>query len=206
MADHSFYFAESVKAILESKSRWSQDDFDDVLLKSRHARDIVTMVGPSIEDTLMLMQLDIVALREGVSHVGMARTRHHIATGGVFLSGGESAFSEPVGISTEIVENADEAWLDLLLLLGPGRLVLKEYYDDQPRGRLLFFELGEDALLAFTNALLKLISDRSVVTESVFYMEQYADEVLFTSPYCVVDFPLTRPMPGRVPIWGEWDE
>jgi Domain of unknown function (DUF6602) len=206
MADHSFYFAESVKAVVESKSRWSQKDFEDVLLKSQHIRNIITSPGPSIEDTLTMMQFDIESLRTGTSHVGMVRTRHHIATAGVFLSGGETAFQGSKELAAEILECADDSWPDLLLLLGPGCLVIKEYYPNESRGKLLFFEFGEDALLAFTNALLKLISDRSVLAENIFYMEHYADEVLYRSPYRALAFPLTRPLPGRIPIWAEWDE
>jgi hypothetical protein len=206
MADHLFYFADSVKAVIESKSRWSQVEFDDVLLKSRDVRKIVTATGPSIEDTLALMQLDIESIKTGISHVGMVHTRHRIATAGVFLSGGETAFQAPGEISTEVLASADDSWPDLLLFLSSGRLVLKEYYESEGCGRLLFLKLEEDTLLAFTYFLLKLISDRSVLTENAFYMEHYAGEVLYTDPYRVVDFPLTRLVPGRVPIWDEMGE
>jgi len=202
MLDHSFFFAESVRMVIESKSRWSTEDFDDVLLKSQAVRDIVVTPGPSLDDTLAVIQLDIAALKESRAHSGILYAPFHIATGGVFLAGGFRAFDPPrETITDEVLQDADDRWPDVLLLLEPGKMILKDYPPDQD-GRLLFFDYGEDALLAFTNALLQTVAGRSVLTESEFYLTRYAFRVLVeTEPYEALPFPLTRFPPGRTPLW-----
>ncbi len=202
MLDHSFYFAESVRVVIESKSRWSQEDFNDVLSKCKAIRDIVALPHPALDDSLALMQLELSALREGRSHDGMLHVSPHIGTAAVFLTGGTEVFREASVIDHDVVENADDQWPDLLLLLGAGRLVIKDY-SETGNGTLLFFSLKEDTLLAFTNALLKLLLDRSVLTESAFYLWQYADEVLSIPPYAKLKFPLTRLVPGRKALWRD---
>lgn len=200
MLDHAFYFAESARAVIESKSRWSQEDFTDVLDKSRAVRDIVPMSQPTLDDALAMLQLDVWSLREGVSHHGILRSSPHIGTAAVFLRGGRRAFTVPALVPPELAAEADDQWPDLLLLLEPGVLVVKEY-SEESGGRLLFFDYGEDALLAFTNGLLRLLADRAVLTEGEFYLEQYALGVLGQEPYGAVAFPMTRLLPSRRPVW-----
>lgn len=61
--------------------------------------------------------------------------------------------------------------------LEPGQVISKDY-SEESGGRLFFYENGVDALLAFTNSLLEKVQ-----------------------PYAVLDFPLTRFMSGRTPLW-----
>ena len=64
-----------------------------------------------------------------------------------------------------------------------------------------FYEFGEDALLIFTNALLVLLDERSVVTESPFYLPRYTPELADVAPIAVMDFGITRAVPQRLPLW-----
>ena len=43
MLDHSFFFAESVRIVLECKSQWKDEEFKDVLIKCRLVRNILTL-------------------------------------------------------------------------------------------------------------------------------------------------------------------
>jgi len=65
----------------------------------------------------------------------------------------------------------------------------------------MFFELGEDALLAFTNGLLTLASERSAEMEEPLYLYQYAHEVAEIAPVAELGFHLTRPAPSVYPLW-----
>lgn len=201
MLDHSFYFAESVRTVIESKSRWSQDDFKDVLEKSKAVRDIVPTHSPSLDDAVAMLQLEVASLRDQRPHSGFLSSRPHIGTAAIFLAGGKTVLADGK-VPDEVLPLVDDVWPDALLLLEPGRLVLKEYTEDKG-GQLLFFELGPDALIAFTNALLRLIADRSVLTEGPFYLEGYAFPVLGVRPFAVVDFKLLRWAPCRTPLWGD---
>jgi hypothetical protein len=198
MLDHSFFFAESVRAVVESKSRWSPDDFADVLEKSQAVRDIVPLSEPNLDDTVAMLQLEVASLRSGHAHDGVLTAKPHIGTAAVFLDRGSQALADEASIPHEALENADDRWPDLLLLLEPGRVVVKEYGDDDLR---LFYDLGDDALLFFTHGLLTLLTDRVVSTEAPFYFTAYASEVLRMEPYMVLPFRPTRPSVGRLPLW-----
>src|SRR6185295_10863970 len=50
LQDHAFYFAESVRAVIECKSNWSATEFSDVLDKARAVRDIVPHKELSLAD------------------------------------------------------------------------------------------------------------------------------------------------------------
>lgn len=52
LQDHSFFFAESVRTVIECKSKWSSAGFADVLDKSRAVRDIVPRKELSLADEL----------------------------------------------------------------------------------------------------------------------------------------------------------
>jgi hypothetical protein len=198
MLDHSFFFAESVRAVIESKSRWSDQDFHDVLKKSRAIRDIIPMYRPSLAGDVEMLQLEIEALKRGVQHDGMLHVEPHIGTGAIFLRGGATGLAAKAS-DPDLIEDADDSWPDLVLLVEPGHLVVKDYTDGV--GHLLYYELGEDALLAFTNGLLVLLNDRSVHLREPLYLSQYAWDVAGIAPVRIARFPITRPTPMRVPLW-----
>lgn len=65
LLDH-FFFAESAKAVIESKSNWSADEFSDVLLKCKAVKDIVPTKEPSLVDDVAILQLDVASLKHGM--------------------------------------------------------------------------------------------------------------------------------------------
>jgi hypothetical protein len=115
MLDHSFFFAESVRAVIESKSRWSQQDFSDVLRKSKAVRDIVPVARPNLDGAIAMLQLDVAALRAEASHSGILHSPPHIGTVAVFLAGGKDIFRDG-NVSDAVLRAADDQWPDVLLL------------------------------------------------------------------------------------------
>lgn len=87
MLDHSFFFAESVRVVLESKSIWNSEELTDVLTKIRAVRDIGFISGPTLADELAMIWQDLAAIREGRAHDGMLIARHHIGTAAIFIKG-----------------------------------------------------------------------------------------------------------------------
>lgn len=119
----------------------------------------------------------------------------------MFLRGGNAV--TPESLISLCSEDVDEAWPDVLLFLESGLLVTKNYpIDESNHGHLAFFNYDDNALLAFSIALLKLIEDRVVHSESRFYLDQYAFQILTEVPKFTWDFKLIRLAPGRVPLWG----
>src|SRR5690606_16558726 len=130
---------------------------------------------PNLADELEMIRMDIAALKFGKEHDGSVMVKPHIGTGAIVLQGGQQF--GPTVLTDELLDDADDEWPDLLLLLEAGQFVLKRYgHDDQgyPYGQIEFYDLGEDCLLAFTSALLSLLSDRVVQYEAPFYFEMYA--------------------------------
>ena len=202
MLDHSFFFAESVRAVVECKSIWSSAEFLDVREKCRSVRDIVPMAGLTLTDELESIWQEIQSLREGTEHHGALLSKHHIGTAAVFLKGGQSF--EVDSLSEETIADVDDSWPDLLLLVEAGRFVVKQYESTGGfvgRGWLELYEFGEDALLAFTNGLLVTLSDRSVHSEEPFYLSRYAWNIADAEAVTKVEFPLHRFVPQRMPLW-----
>ena len=121
MRDHSLFFAESARLVLEAKSRWSSGEFEDILTKCQAVRDIVPMHAPNLADDIAMMHLEITSIRSGNAHSGIMRTPHHIATAGLVLFGGTSLV--PSKLEPKWVSTADDCWPDVLLLLDEGKVV-----------------------------------------------------------------------------------
>jgi len=209
MLDHSFFFAESVRVVLESKSSWSEQEFKDVLEKCRSVRDIITIRGPSLTDELTFLKQEVVAAQTGRFHAGMVIIPHHIGTASIFLTGGSSL--TPAFLTNDLVEQIDDSWPDILLLLQKGSVIIKNYQSDESSpysgvGWLEFYDLGEDALLAFTVGLLAFLEERSVQIENPLDLTQYASDLIAINPTSSVDFPLTRPVPQRKHFWHSFNQ
>lgn len=206
LSEHSFFFAESVRAVIECKSTWSSANFGDVLSKCRAVKNIVPMSsGLTLADELASIRTQLVSLATGTANDGMLISRHHIGTAAIFLNGGTSFSLKET--DSNILEDADESWPDVMLLLEPGFLVVKNYQLDESessgrgKGRLESYELGTDVLLGFTSSLLALITERAVQIENPLYLSNYVWEVFSDQPTHIVEFGLTRPVPNRMPIW-----
>jgi len=200
LSDHSFYFAESVRNVLECKSTFSTADLKDMLVKSQAVRDIVPHRDLSLRDEIEGLRLEIVSLKAGQPHRGLMISSHHIATSGMFLKGGQS--TAPDQLLAACHDEVDMVWPDVMLFLEPGIVAIKfDQGPDSITGGIAFLEYGEDALLAFTSALLKTVDDRVVHSESRFYLDRYAAPVLDREPFHVSEFRLTRFVAGHVPLW-----
>ena len=200
LSDHSFYFAESVRNVLECKSTFSTADLKDMLVKSKAVRDIVPHRDLSLRDEIEGLRLEIISLKAGQPHKGLMISSHHIATTGMFLRGGQN--TAPTELLAACDDEVDMVWPDVMLFLEPGIVAIK--FDEGPdsiTGGIAFFEYGEDALLAFTTALLKTVDDRVVHSESRFYLDRYAAPVLDREPFHVSEFRLMRFVAGHVPLW-----
>jgi hypothetical protein len=204
MLDHSFFFAESVRVVLESKSAWREEEFQDVLEKSRSIRDIITIRGLSLTDEIVLLRQKVAATQTRQVHAGMVIIPHHIGTAAIFLTGGHSLNS--ASLTDDFIRQIDDSWPDVLLLLEPGRVVIKNYrpIESTPfggEGWLEFYDLGEDALFAFTVGLLAFLEERSVQIERPLDLTQYVPDLVSIDPTATIDFPLTRPIPQRKHLW-----
>jgi hypothetical protein len=205
MLGHSLYFAESVKAVLEVKSRWSEVEWQNVRMKTEAVRKITTNQEPNLNEQLALIELKLKTSMSNTANTPsnhqIYHTRHPIGSNAIFFRGGDALLdSDP---TSELIDVADNVWPDTILLLQFGGLVRKLYSDDYKEGLLHFYELGEDALLAFTHYLHAQTIERSVYVDDPLYLWKYVDGEVPLIPKRIVKFPLLQPVPS---LTGSWDE
>jgi hypothetical protein len=204
MLDHSFFFSESVRAVVECKSNWSSENLEDVMIKTRAVRGIVAPSRPNLDHELRMLHLKIAALQLGQAECGLMTEKPRIGTSAIFLSGGQTF----LGKFQEFVQldEVDEAWPDVCVLLEPGHVILKRYeiIENQfmgGRGWLELYEAGEDSLLIFTSALLSMMTERTVQVEDPLDIWQYTHGLRSLRPVAPISFPLTTSVPQVNELW-----
>lgn len=195
---HSLFFAESVKIVFEVKTVFNTDTLEDILRKSESVRNIVPMGGLNLEDDIIMMKQQIDSILTGDKFEGILKASPHIATGAVAFRGGQD-FSLSK-LSQNIIDNVDDNWPDILILLEAGKVIVKQYEEDGVNAFLELFEAGDDALLLFTSSLLGLLSSRVVNIEDSFYLSRYASLESDDIKSERLPFRITRWVPGRTVI------
>src|SRR5262245_21213245 len=107
---HSHFFAESVRVVLEAKSRYSATELEDMLVKCRAVRDIVPVHSSNLSDEVAMLQLEVAALKHGHRHDGMLIGRHHTASAGFFFRGGQDF--KLSDLAPKLIETMDDSWPD----------------------------------------------------------------------------------------------
>jgi hypothetical protein len=175
LADHQFFFVESVRVVIESKTRWSRQEFADVRRKSRAVSRIFAMPGLGVAEHFQNIYGHLQALNEGTKYAGTMAAPYPIGTAAIFFEGGKTFCAKSCRLTHRAI---DEDWPDLILLLEAGKVVLKTY--ENPRetmsgcGYLDFYEFGADSLLAFTSRLLEMLSCRSAHLDGPLSLMRYA--------------------------------
>jgi hypothetical protein len=202
MSDHGFFFAESVRAVLECKSAFSNKEFQDVCDKAQAVKDIVATPEPGLASAIEMLQYSVHALKTGEIFNGIMNSPHHIGTGAIFLTGGHRQDWKAAAESR--LGEIDDSWPDVCLLLESGVILLKEYVPAEGwmggNGYLSQYSFGDDALFAFTYLLFKILFERVTALESPLEISAYTPDVLRRAADWQVSFPLTRAVPQRYPF------
>lgn len=203
MTDHAFYFAESVRCVVECKSTFSSEELKDVLGKCDAVAGLFHPWAPGLKDELAHIKQELVSLRSGVAHHGALLVQRRIASAAIFLAGGESI---DTSTANEFSLSIQEAWPDIMVFLGPGIVISKDFATSGGMGgtgTLSFYAAGDDALLLFTHGLLARIADRTELVQSPLNLIEYAKAALSIRTIGELEFPLTAPVPQRTPIWAD---
>jgi hypothetical protein len=176
MSGHSVFFAESVRVVLEVKSTWSLENFADIKEKCRKIAKLRLAAEPTQVDHISYMKEVIKSMMTGNPVLMYTIEPPRIGTAAIIFKGGEKFKAQE--ILQEEIEEMDNAWPDILLLLSAGRVIIKRprdrnrspknirqytgIYPSYTRTNWLEFITAEnDALLIFTSALLELLRNRS---------------------------------------------
>lgn len=201
LADHAFFFAESVKCILECKSNYSSDEWNDVMRKCDAVTGVMAFPESGLKEKLAEICQELVSLRQGIEHDGAIIVPSRIASAALFLKGGQT-FDRHLAESHRL--EIQEKWPEILLLLEPGIVVEKVEEAGGGGGgigRLRFYRAGEDALLLFTHRLLGHITERSETLMPVLNLLRYVQEAKEFKPFDVMEFPLVGLPAQRRPLW-----
>lgn len=195
LLDHSFFFAESVRGVIECKSNWSSEQFQDVLDKSAAVNAIVPAKEPTLEDFVETLNARISAIEHDAEYEGSMLVKHQIGTAVMFMAGGHSLTPAKLLKLADGDRPIDHVWPHVIVFLETGLLVVKNEIEGE--GCLEFFKFKDDVLLAFSIVLLRMIEDRVVHSEARFLLERYAIQILEWQPIHVHKFRLIRLAVGR---------
>lgn len=190
LLDHSFFFAESVRGVIECKSNWSAEQFRDVLEKSAAIDAIVPPKEPTIDDAVETLNARVSALEHKAKYQGTLIVKHQIGSAAMFLAGGQNLTPEKLLKLADGNRPIDQCWPHVMVFLESGLLVIKDVTEGD--GCIEFFQFEDDVLLAFSIALMRLVEDRVVHSEARFLLERYAIQILEWQPIYIHKFRLTR--------------
>ena len=177
----------------------------DVLDKCRSVHNILIYPEVSLEDRVNMLELELAASHQRVTHEVIGIFPRTIGTAAIFLKGGRSLNQDY--LSEQLIERVDECWPDLVLLLDQGRVIIKQYLPHRApnalidKGSLEFYDLAEDALLAFTVGLFAFLTERSTQVESPLNLTQYVRDLATLDPTSRVDFPSKSFRQHRLHLW-----
>jgi hypothetical protein len=201
LADHAFFFVESVRCIIECKSNYSKDELDDMVAKCGAAMSVFSFPSFGIRETIDSISEELISIRQGVERDGTLIVPHRLATAGIFLRGGHNIDFDTVELYCDDIH---EKWPDLLLFLEPGIVIIKDYRPTGGlggHGSLHFYKPQIDALLLFTHELLNQITERSESMHSPLQILQYIKSNLDLQYLGEFEFPLAFPIAQRTPYW-----
>lgn len=127
MSGHSVFFAESVRVVLEVKSTWSSENFADIKEKCRKITQLRPEAEPSQADHISYMKEVIKSMMTGNPVPMYTLEQPKTGTAAIIFNGGEKFKAQE--ISQEEIEEIDNAWPDILLLLSAGRVMIKRPRD-----------------------------------------------------------------------------
>ncbi len=156
---HSMFFIESVKAIIEIKTNWSNDIFKDIKNKKTASSGIRKSVQyPNINDRVWLLENKIEAIEKNEQVDAVVPIQDLLPFITFIFNGGENYSIKD--ISKDELKKIDKEYPDLIVFLKAGKVLEKKYiYDEnntkQKKAFLNLHHAGENALLIFTSLLLE---------------------------------------------------
>jgi hypothetical protein len=196
---HSMFFAESAKAIIEVKTKWSKKEFKDIKTKVKASKFMFRNHKPNVRDEINQIWNEVSAIKHGNEFSGTLSSPHHIAFAGFIFYGGEK-FNLSSLSKTEI-EMIDEYYPDVLIFLNAGKVLVKEYERDEENtmtgtATLNLYNSGDNTLLLFTSIILGEIMERTILTENPFYFTDYIYDLYQNIEREQIEYPINRYFPG----------
>ena len=166
---HSMFFVESVKAILEIKTKWSSKEFSDIKNKKTASFEIHrSPQTPNLDDRVNFLENRIDAIENDKQIDTIFSIPVNIPFAAFIFQGGEKFSIET--INKKELAKVHKSYPDLMILLKAGKVLEKQYiFDEEDLSKgyayLRLHNAGENALLIFTSLLLEKLMINTNLSE-----------------------------------------
>jgi hypothetical protein len=198
--DSKIFFMEGVKAVIELKSNWSSDEFEDIKRKAKATINIFGRYRDGLSNKIKDLETEIWSIKSGNAYNGTLISPRRKSSVAIVYYGGQNFNIEDLD-ETEIGRIEDE-YPDILLFLSAGKLLLKKFIPDDENpfagyGILKQIECQDDLLLLFTIELMDLLAAHSEHTEPPLFLTDYLFDIFNNLEQKQVQFNITRPIAGN---------
>lgn len=203
----NLFFSESVKAIIEVKTNWNSDEFEDIKTKTKSAINIFNNYRQGVGERLNSIEAAIWSMKNDREYHGKLISPKRIGTAAIAYYGGQKFDIE--SLSKEEIERIENEYPEIILLLDAGKIIIKDYEIDEEnnlsgKGFLRQITCNEDSLLVFVSMLTDLLANKSEHFEPPMLLTDYLYSLYEDYPKKTVYFQITRPIENNAKIF--WKE
>jgi hypothetical protein len=197
LSDSNVFFLESVKAVVEVKSNWNINEFEDIKKKSKAVINIFGRYRDGLSKKIEALQTEIWSLKTGDEYHGTLISPRRIGSAAIIYYGGQDFNIEKLDESE--TSRIEDEYPDIMLFLSAGKLIRKKFIANENNslaghGILEQIEYGDDSLLAFTLELMDLLTMHSEHMEPPLFLTDYLYEFSDNFEVKQISFKITRPI------------
>lgn len=203
----NIFFSEGVKAVIEVKSRWSNDEFEDIKKKTAAVTGIFNNYREGLSRKIERLEAEIWSLRSGddIQYRLITPNRKGVAV--IVYYGGQSFDIE--GLTEIEIRRIEDEYPDIILFLEAGKIISKKIRVNESDpfsgyGMLEQIQCTDDALLMFTSLLIDLLAINSEHVEPPLFLTDYMFNLYGEFDRKEIGFAITKPISGSSRIfWSE---
>jgi hypothetical protein len=207
LSGSNIFFTEGVKAVIEVKSRWSNNEFKDIKKKAKAAIGIFGNFRQGLSGRIENIETELWSLKSGKECNGQLISPNRKGTVAIIYYGGQNFDIE--SLSEKEIERIEDEYPDIMLFLEAEKLILKNFkiYEDNPLsgyGVLEQIKCADNALLMFTSLLIDLLAMKSEHMEPPLFLTDYMFNLYGEFDRKEIQFAITRPIAGNSKVfWSE---
>lgn len=196
---HSMFFIESVKAIIEIKTNWSDHIFNDIKQKKLVSTQILpSPQSPNIDSRVQMLEYQIEAFENNKRINSIVSYPIQLPFISFVFNGGDKFSIDK--IDENELTKVHKEYPDLMVFLSAGKVLEKQYIldeEDFTKGHsyLRLHNAGENALLIFTSILLEKLMINTNFSEYPINFIKYGPPY-YEHEITYKEFPVQEPFPG----------
>lgn len=199
----NIFFYEGINTIIEVKSRWSNNEFNDIKKKTKALIEMTGRYRQSLSERIENIETELWSLETGNEWSGKLISLRKKGTIAIIFKGGQKFDIED--LKKNEIKKIDDEYPDIMLFLEAGKLVLKKYITDENHdyGQLKQIKCGNNALLMFTSSLINLLAKKSEHVAPPLFLTDYMFDLDDKVESKEIKFNLIRPIAGNSKTFWE---